>query len=58
MSRTFERQADELHIRAAILNQFTELPSNGGCGLRHAWGWERFSQTLIYATTQLSCNAA
>lgn len=25
MSRTFERQVNELHIRAAILNQFTEL---------------------------------
>lgn len=25
MSRTFERQANELHIRAAILNRFTEL---------------------------------
>ena len=25
MSRTFERQVNELHIRAAILNRFTEL---------------------------------
>ena len=25
MSRTFERQVNELHIRAAILNCFTEL---------------------------------
>lgn len=25
MSRTFERQVNELHIRAAILNKFTEL---------------------------------
>jgi hypothetical protein len=25
MARTFERQANELHIRAAILNRFTEL---------------------------------
>ena len=25
MSRTFERQVTELHIRAAILNKFTEL---------------------------------
>ena len=25
MSRTFERQINELHIRAAILNRFTEL---------------------------------
>ena len=25
MSRTFEHQANELHIRAAILNRFTEL---------------------------------
>lgn len=25
MSRTFERQVNELHIRAAILNQFAEL---------------------------------
>ncbi len=25
MPRTFERQAKELHIRAAILNWFTEL---------------------------------
>ena len=24
-SRTFERQVNELHIRAAILNRFTEL---------------------------------
>ena len=27
MSRTFERQVNELHIRAAILNKFTELGS-------------------------------
>ena len=25
MSRTFERQVNELHIRSAILNRFTEL---------------------------------
>ena len=25
ISRTFERQVNELHIRAAILNSFTEL---------------------------------
>jgi len=25
MSRTFERQINELHIRAAILNRFSEL---------------------------------
>lgn len=25
MSRTFERQVNELHIRGAILNRFTEL---------------------------------
>lgn len=25
MSRTFERQVNELHIRAAIFNRFTEL---------------------------------
>lgn len=25
MSRTFERQVNELHIRAAILNRFTEM---------------------------------
>ncbi len=25
MSRALERQANELHIRAAILNRFTEL---------------------------------
>ena len=25
MSRTFERQVNELHIRAAILNRFTEI---------------------------------
>lgn len=25
MARTFERQVNELHIRAAILNRFTEL---------------------------------
>ena len=25
MSRTFERQVNELHIRVAILNRFTEL---------------------------------
>ena len=25
MSRTFEQQVNELHIRAAILNRFTEL---------------------------------
>ena len=25
MSRTFERQVNELHIRAGILNRFTEL---------------------------------
>lgn len=25
MTRTFERQVNELHIRAAILNRFTEL---------------------------------
>lgn len=25
MSKTFERQVNELHIRAAILNRFTEL---------------------------------
>lgn len=25
MSRTFERRVNELHIRAAILNRFTEL---------------------------------
>ena len=25
ISRTFERQVNELHIRAAILNRFTEL---------------------------------
>lgn len=25
MSRTLERQVNELHIRAAILNKFTEL---------------------------------
>lgn len=25
MSRTFERQINDLHIRAAILNRFTEL---------------------------------
>lgn len=25
MSRTFERQVNEVHIRTAILNRFTEL---------------------------------
>jgi hypothetical protein len=25
MSRTFERQVNELHIRAVILNRFTEM---------------------------------
>ncbi len=29
MSRTFERQVGELHIRAAILHRFTELGSGG-----------------------------
>lgn len=35
MSRTFERQVNELHIRPAILNRFTELgcPQGGGCGV-------------------------
>ncbi len=33
-SRRFERQVNELHIRAAIHNRFTErLPADGGCGL-------------------------
>lgn len=40
MPRTFERQVNELHIRAAILNRFTEL----GCPqtvavASYAWGW-------------------
>ena len=35
MSRTFERQFNELHIRAAILNRFNELcrPQTAG-----VWG--------------------
>jgi hypothetical protein len=49
MSRTFERQVNELHIRAAILNRFTEL----GCPQTVAHtrlGLGKSGLGLIYAT--------
>jgi hypothetical protein len=39
MSRTFERQVNELHIRAAILNRFTELGCPRWRWHSHVWGW-------------------
>ena len=52
MSRTFERQVNELHIRAAILNRLTEL----GCPQTVAvakprLGLGKSGLGLIYATT-------
>lgn len=47
MSRTFERQVNELYIRAAILNRFS---ADGGCGIATSGGWGRSGLRLIYAT--------
>ena len=54
MSRTFERQDNELHIRVAMLNQFTELgrPQRSQWHSR-VWGQGHLSFKLICITAPL-----
>lgn len=48
MSRTLERQVNELHIRAAILNKFTERPSSdGGRGVAASGVWGNTSESCF-----------
>lgn len=54
MARTFEQQVNELHIRAAVLNQFTEL----GCPQMVTAAQPRLGSvevwpSLIYATAPI-----
>ncbi len=53
MSRTFEHQVNELHIRASILNQFTELV----CPQKVAVASSRLGSGEVWPGTDL-CNSA
>ena len=55
MSHTFERQVNELHIRIAILNRFTEL---GRPQPVARLGQRKSGPTLIYARAPIAEHCA
>lgn len=56
MSRTFERQVNELHIRVAILNRLTELGRPQTVAMASPRpGQGRLSFKLIFTTAPFHC---